>query len=401
MSRRDTGKDQVRAGVTEGNLGVPIIHELDIENNHSPLIFFNPWRGVLKMKITVIGAGNGGHAIAGHFAMLGHQIRVYARNLSKLGEFVESREIYLSDKIVGVANVDIVTDNIEEALSGAEIIMVATTASAHRDIASKIAPYVENNQIIVLNPGRTLGAYEFYDEIKKYTSKHLYIAEAQSLIYACRTDAPGRVRIIGIKDKVLLSSFPSLETDYVLSTLNSIIPCFVKAKNILHTGLENIGAILHPSVMIFNAAAIERGNLFYFYNEMTPAVANFIESIDLERLMIGSAFGIELLSVSNWVSYAYKNIIGVSFLDKVRNNPAYYKILAPNTLFSRLLLEDVPTGILPMIELANMVNIDTPLMKSIVTLSQSLLGIDFYTTGRTFKNLGIDGIGGDNFIERL
>ena len=174
-------------------------------------------------------------------------------------------------------------------------------------------------------------------------------------------------------------------------------PCFVKADNILKTSFENIGAILHPPVIIFNAAAIERGDLFYFYNDMTPSLASFLEQIDKERLAIGKAMGLDLLSLFEWVSYAYKKIEGDSLLEKMRNNPAYHKILAPNTLYSRLLLEDIPTGILPMIETAKIMSVETPLMNSILEISQSLLKIDFRKTGRTIERLKLD----KEFIENI
>lgn len=180
--------------------------------------------------------------------------------------------------------------------------MITTTANAHSQIACKIADIIQEDQTIVLNPGRTLGALEFSNEIKKKSNVKIHIAEAQSLIYACRAESPGKVRIIGVKDRVMVSAYPSSDTELVLSKLNKIFPCFIKTENILYTSLENIGAILHPAVILFNAAAIERGSMFYFYSDIIPAVADFLEKLDNERLMIGRAFGVNLLSLSDWIS---------------------------------------------------------------------------------------------------
>jgi opine dehydrogenase len=85
----------------------------------------------------------------------------------------------------------------------------------------------------------------------------------------------------------------------------------------------------------------------------------------------------------------------------MRNNPAYFHILAPDTLHSRLMLEDIPTGILPFVELAHMAHVDVPLLQSILSLSESLLMKDFHTNGRSLKNLGIDNINIDTFIQSL
>ena len=111
--------------------------------------------------------------------------------------------------------------------------------------------------------------------------------------------------------------------------------------------------------------------------------------LDKERLKIGKAFGLNLLSVSDWISFAYNNIKGDTFYEKIKNNPAYYKILAPKTLKSRLLLEDVSTGILPLIDLGKLANVQTPIMNSILKISNILLGIDFRKDGRTLESMNL------------
>ncbi len=344
------------------------------------------------MKISIIGAGNGGQAMAGHFASLGHEVVLYGRNLAKLGDLAHDKKIKLEGAIDVVAELKLVTDDIQQSVAGAELVMVTTTADAHKSIAREITPYVEDGQIIVLNPGRTLGALEFSNEIRECTDNRVYIAEAQSLIYACRINSPGFVRIIGVKQKVLTAAYPSADTRHVLSILNDIYNCFQGVDNILTSSLENIGAVLHPTIVLLNAGAIDRGEKFHFYSDITPSVAKFINAVDAERLEIGKAFGLSLNTVSDWISLAYDGIKGDTLHDRITSNPAYSKIQAPTTLDSRYLWEDVPTGILPMTELAHIVSVSTPLMDSILELSQTLLGDDFRAKGRTLSNLKLDSI---------
>lgn len=344
----------------------------------------------MKYKITVIGAGNGGHAIAGHFSMLGHEVTLFDRDTEVLKGIKANGGIELLEAIQGFGQLHKLTDDYAEALAEAQIIMVVTTANAHGDIARKIVPHLKDGQIIVLNPGRTGGAIELqhiFSSLK--LSKRVYVAEAQSLIYACRMISPGRVRIIGVKEKVLLSAMPSQDTQHVIERLNDVYPCFVPVDNVLHTSFENIGAIFHPSIVLFNAATIERGQGFYFYNDMTKRISEFLERLDSERLALGKAYGIELISASDWITYAYPNIQGDDLCTRMRNNPAYNKIAAPQTLDSRLLFEDIPTGILPMVEFSALAGIDAPLMKSVFTIGEALLGVDFQKSGRTLANLGL------------
>ena len=288
------------------------------------------------MNISVIGAGNGGQAIAGYCASLGISVCLYNRSLTRFAQFIQNKKIKLIGCIEKTSKIEKFTDNIKEAIEFSDIILIAVTASAHKIIAEQISPYLRDGQIILLNPGRTCGVLEF-SSILNNQGRTYYIAEAQTLMFACREIEPGTINIIGIKQKVMLSGRNKQETNYIINKLRPIFSCFIPAENFIQTGLENIGAIFHPPVVIFNAATIERNNAFYFYRDMTPAIANFIERLDKERINIGLAYNINLMSVNEWIKYAYPNTTGDTLCERMKNNPAYHEILAPCYIFTRQL----------------------------------------------------------------
>ncbi len=352
-------------------------------------------------KITVIGAGNGGQSIAGHCAALGHSVCLYNIELESLSTILESKTIHLKGALCESGTVEIITDDIKTAVEFADIIMIVTTATAHGIIASKMLPHLKDEQIVVLNPGRTLGLLEVRNIFRQRTDIKIHLAEAQTLVYACRLVSAGEVNVIGVKDKVLLSGLNTEETNYIIEKLKTIYGCFVPAQNLIQTGFENIGAVFHPSVVLFNAATIERNTPFYFYRDMTPNVASFIMKLDQERINVGKAYGVELMSVYDWISYAYPNTWGDTLCERMKNNPAYYDILGPGSIFTRQLTEDIPTGIIPMSELGHVAGVDTPLMNSIISLSSALLGMDFSEKGRTLKNMGLLGMDKDSIIKLI
>lgn len=355
-----------------------------------------------KLKVSVFGAGNGGQAIAGYCASKGMRVCLYNRNLEKIASIQQSHTIELQGAVCGKGYIDVITQSIEIATTYSDILMIATTATAHREIAMKMCPYLKNGQIIVLNPGRTLGALDFYSVVHTMRPElKIFIAEAQTLMFACREIEPGKVNIIGFKDKVLLSGRNRMETEIILQHLNLFFPCFLPASNLIQTSLENIGSIFHPSVVLFNAATIERNTSFYFYRDMTPEIAAFIEKLDKERIEIGKAFGQNLMPVSDWIIYAYPSTIGKTLCERMKNNPAYYDILAPGSIFTRQLTEDIPTGLIPMSELGRAIGVKTPLMDSIITITSSLLNIDFRKNGRTLNSLHLDRLSREQLINYL
>ncbi|OQA21684.1 MAG: Opine dehydrogenase [Chloroflexi bacterium ADurb.Bin360] len=346
-----------------------------------------------KYAIAILGAGNGGQAFASYLSSKGHSIRLWNRSTDKLLSLSAAKEIVLEGAIALTARIDVVTDSLYDAIHKAEIILVTTTADAHFDLARALAPILEENQIIVLNPGRTGGALEFRHTITRFgCRKRVYVAEAQSLVYACRLVNPGRVRIIGAKEHVPLAAFPASDTAHVLSHVESLFNCFVPAPHVLYTSLENIGAIFHPAIVMFNAATIERGQGFYFYQDMTDSVANFLVTLDRERLALGKAFGMALSPIFDWLKIAYPDCDGATLTERMQVNPAYREIKAPTQLSSRLLLEDIPTGLVPFVALSQVVDLDMSLTRSVIHVTSSLLGRDFWNVGRNLEKLGIAGM---------
>lgn len=354
------------------------------------------------MKICVLGAGNGGQAIAGYLSMQGFDVALYDINEEKINELKKLGGVRLEGRIIGFGKIRCITANLAEAVKDSAIIMVTTTANAHKAVANALAPFLVDGQVIILNPGRTCGALVFKQALLEMDCHaRYYLAEAQTLVYACRLVENGVVNIIGIKDEVLLSALPSSDTDYVIDKINPLYPSFRKTTNVLRTSLENIGAVFHPCVLLFNAATIERNEVFWFYRDMTEQVASFIEKFDAERLAVGKAYGIDLLSVKDWIKFAYKDTVGDTLCERMRNNPAYHDIKSPSTIFTRQLTEDIPTGVLPIMELGRAAGVKTPLLQSMVFLCEALLGQDLHTKGRNLYNLGLAGKNKQEIIDYL
>lgn len=353
-------------------------------------------------KIAIIGAGNGGQALAGHLASMGYAVRLYDRSVSRTESLNSRKSIELRGALNLVGKIELATSDIKKIAEDADIIMIATTATAHRQIASQIAPFLKDGQILILNPGRTCGAIEFRKTLEESGClARVYIAEAQTLIYACRLIENGIVNIIGVKDKVFIAAYPAKDTEVVLDSIKPIFPCFYPAKNVLQTSFENVGAMFHPAVVLFNAAAIERGNIFYFYRDMTDGLARMIEEADKERLAVAEAYGISPISAFDWVSYAYDGVDGNTLCERMHNNPAYYEILAPTTIDCRQITEDIPTGIVPLAELGKAANVPTPLFDSLITMCSVLHNVDYKSDGRTLKSLGLDGLSKEEIINKI
>ncbi len=344
-------------------------------------------------KVAVLGAGNGGHAMAGHLALKGVPIRLYNKFEEEIEAMREQKGVTLEGAVEGFGPLEMVSTEIEPVVSWADVIMVVVPAFAHRFMAEICAPYLHDGQTIILNPGRTAGALEFAGALREAGTKaKVKIAEAQTLVYACRLCGPARVKILSVKREVLLAALPASDTPAVLEVARALYPEFIPAGNVLETSFDNIGAVFHPSTMILNADRIEAGDDFDFYHGMTPMVAGFLEVIDDERLAVAEAYGVKVDSAREWLEKAYSGIKGETLYERIQSNDAYQGIKAPKTLRARYILEDIPKGLVPIVSFGRMAGVKTPASEGIVNVACALLQRDFWAEGRTVENLGLGGM---------
>jgi opine dehydrogenase len=348
-----------------------------------------------EKEITVIGAGHGGKAMAAHLALMGAKVTLYNRTWENITAIHERDGISLTsaeENLQGFGQLASATSNLEEGVNASKLIMIVVPAFAHADLAQKMAPFLQDGHIIVLNPGRTLGAYEFRKVLHENGCEaSVIVAETQTFIYASRSDGPAQARIFRTKDAVPLAALPSSDTSQVLDILNPYYPQFIDGKTILHTGMNNIGAIFHPTITIHNAGWIEAtGGEFQFYIDgVTPTVAKLMEAIDRERVRIAEALGIKAITAREWLQMAY-DAVGDNLYEAIHNQEGYRGIKAPSTINQRYINEDVPMSLVPMASLGKMLGILVRGMQSVIRLACIARQKDYWRIGRTVEKLGLD-----------
>ena len=344
-------------------------------------------------RIAVLGAGHGGMAMAGHLALMGHKVNLFNRGEERLWGVKSTGAIELTGEIEGFGEINLATNSLQEAIRDVEMIMVAVPANGHSWIAENIAPYLKDGQIIVLHPGRTLGALEFkmiLDKLK--VTADVIISEAQTFIYASRATGPSQAHIFRIKHSIPVASVRAHLIPNVINRLRKFYPQFVPGDNIFKTSFENIGSIFHPALCVLNAGWIEHDTDYQFYHEgATPSVARVLENIDKERVNVAEALGIRAITARQWLYMAYSTT-GDSLYESMQKNLGYRGILAPTTLKMRYMEEDVPFSLVPIASIGQMFNIDTPNINSIIQLASQLNSTDYWSLGRTTESLGIAGI---------
>ena len=345
---------------------------------------------MLKERYAVIGAGCGGHAIAGYLASIGFDVNLYNRSSERIKPFQARGYIDLKETMNRRGELSYIGTDISKALADRDIIMIVITADGHKEIAKKIAPYLRDGQIIILNPGRTCGALEVEYILRQSGCRaDVIVAEANTLVYVVRVTTPGVATIKGIKKEVSISALSAEDTEHLIDKIHSPYPQFVAATSFLETSFSNIGAIFHPTITLLNKDRILSKESFDFYTEgVTRKVADFIEQVDNEAQNVARALGTRALSVTRWL-YSRYHVQLSDIYTMIRSNRTYQGIKAPTTLNNRYLWEDIPTGLVPISSFGDALGVPTKAIDYLIDEGCETLERNFWEEGRTVEKLGL------------
>lgn len=348
------------------------------------------------MNIAIIGAGNGGVCIAAHMAMRGATVNLYDKFDAAIAPIQEKGGVDLKGaEGEGFASLGLVSDDLPAVIKGCELLMVVTPAFAHQELATICGPCLTAGQIVVLNPGRTAGAMEFYTTARKSGGTDFIVAETQSLIYACRRTGPAEGTIYQVKNTMSLAAMPSNKTGDVLAVIRKYYPQFTAAKDTLETGFLNIGAIFHPGPTLLNIARVEGKEKFRHYVDgISPCVGTLLEAIDQERCAVAAALDTPTLTAVQWLKSVYGEDMpdSIGICDAVRKQRAYKDIMASNDPYVRYITEDVPMSLVPLSELGKIAGVPTPAMDAVIAMTSIIHKTDYRKEGRNLDNLGIAGM---------
>ena len=347
------------------------------------------------MKIAVLGAGNGGCAVAADWALAGFRVSLFdfdafPENIQAINQ---QGGIFAEGDVSGFASVEYAGHSIEKALEAADVIMMVGPAFSTKPFAEAIKPHVGKGQIIIICPGSTGGALEVRKTLKgQVDTRDIIIAETATLPYACRMTAPGRVKVfLKLVGGLYLAGLPASKTGEALEVFRKVYPGASEAQNIFQAMLQNANPIIHPAVTLLNTALIERtaGNFNFYEDGVTPAVGNLIEGLDRERIAIGKALQVNILP-DPAIGIVQGYMQSDDYQTGYSSARGFRGIKAQSKLDHRYLNEDVGYGLVFMSELGAFLGVDTPVINSVIEIASCIMGRDYRREGaRTLDSLGL------------
>jgi opine dehydrogenase len=350
------------------------------------------------MNITVIGGGNGGKATAADLTLAGHKVTLFEFQQfeENIKPIKENGGINLvGEERNGFARLNKITTDVQEALEGSEIILSVLPAFGNKTCAQVCAPYLTDEQMIVLTPGSTLGSLEFHNTLKENGVKaNIKIAETSTLPYAARASV-AEVRIILQLKKLWLAAFPAKNTKEILKKFKILYPVTESMRNILEVGLNNGNITAHPGPALLNAGRVEysKGEFYMYPEGITPHVINVMQAVDDERLALCRKLGYDEIPALERLYITGYSVTKSSLYDAYHTSPTFcgkFAAKGPHNLFDRYYTEETAYALVTLSSLGDLIGVEVPTIKSIITVMSKLLQIDYFSKGeRNVEKLGL------------
>src|SRR3954471_12503709 len=222
------------------------------------------------MRVTVLGAGNGGVAAAFDFAQHGHEVALYSApeydaNVVKVDA---AGGISASGDLEGFAPVRYSGTDAGEALDAAELVVLVGPAYSTEPLAASAAPHLADGMAVLVCPGSCAGAIAFKRAAGlELDDERVIVGETSTLPYAVRVTEPGVIKVfLKLETGVYLAGLPRTATGRLLSLVRDVWPAGGPAESVFQTTLQNGNPVIHPAVTLLNTGLLERtrgGFLFY------------------------------------------------------------------------------------------------------------------------------------------
>ena len=351
------------------------------------------------MKIAMLGAGNAGCAVSADLTMHGHEVTLiktshsmHADNFTflqenngkmTLNEFGDIKTAYIHKMSRDVADI-----------KDAEIVIICIQTNFHEQLIERIAPYIQDGQILLINPGYLSTAYV----LKHIKDKDIIIAEAESSFIDGRLMEPGHIRVGFRNVRNPIGIYPSARKEEAIAKLDQLGERFVYLDSVVEAALHNPNLIVHTVGSVMSIPRIEKskGDFCMYHEAYTrdnPATWRILEALDAEKMDVLEKLGFDRLSYVE--SCKYRNSLDENEEAKeVFLNYAEMPTRAkgPTVVDSRYISEDVPQGLVMMEALGKTLGVATPIASGLIAIASAALGLDLRAAGRTPEGLGIENV---------
>jgi opine dehydrogenase len=244
---------------------------------------------------------------------------------------------------------------------------------------------------VFLPPG-TFGSYIFAKAAHDAGNRGAAFAETGTLPWLTRKHGPHEVAITIRARRLPTGVLPLGRRDHALAIIGRAFPGVIEdCGDALSGALMNAGPIIHPPLIVMNAAPLEHFERWDIHREGTQgSVRRVTDALDAERIAVREALGYGAPHFPLRDHYAREGeewMYGRGSHDKLTDSGDWREHIVLTQ--HRYMLEDVRIGLSFLVSCGEFAGVPTPLARAFLSIGGAICNEDFMQTGRTLKSLGL------------
>jgi len=343
-------------------------------------------------KITIVGGGGTAVALAAYLTLQKQDVKLFDMEAygAALKEIQEDGEIKMvGHGPTGVIPAPPITFDPKEAFDDAELIFICMVATRHRELCDYIAPYLKDGQTVLVYSGNFCSLW-----LKKALGgKDVVVGEAMGNFCPCRLVGRSTVNFARHPDELpkpkAVAAFPAVDSPRLVAAFDQVVAlgCYpeVPYKNVIEISVNAPNVVVHLGASLLCTSAMEHSLDFRLYRDgLSPSIVEMIKMVEKERAAVCEAMGYKAATASG-------KMVGLLAFDEKPDpgNAGFRLTTGPSGVTHRYITEDAYSGDSMLLSLGKLCGVETPLIKSFVTIASALNHRDFYAEGNTLENLGL------------
>lgn len=380
--------------------------------------------------------------MAADISLAGKKVHLYEPPEFKKGieNVIKSRKIEIipgweisskNFKRNGIAEIDVVTTDIKEALDGVGLIAVPIPAVGHKLFFKRMIPHLKDGQVISIFPDNFGSLIVKKMLMEEGEDVDVIIGGWSSMPYAARMIQPGKIMIYCRAISLRGDTLPSSRCNKFFEIMKDFPPFATvdieKGDTIIGIGLDNPNPPIHCPGVLLNVGAIENaGRVEKIYGDdekkdydlygdgISPSVAKVQLQFYKEQYQIAETLGINMVEYDDRLFMNRGSVMYIAYLGEEKGVFPFEKPLPPVTelrkhgmttgpwtVQNRYLTEDIPVGTYVAYQLAKKFGVETPVIESVIKLGSVVCGTNFFETGRSLEDLGIADMSKEELLRYL
>lgn len=321
------------------------------------------------MKITVIGGGPVGLTYCALLQQGGHSVGLWSQTHPN-GLSQRFDGAFSGDHAISGAG------SLEDAVRGADVIVLARCAQGMQDVLDRLAPILDG-QAVIFSAELSFGSIYLAHALERSKTRAGIVSWSTTVATAQRKD--GAIRVGTVRDVIDMAVSGAMPAEDGLRLCQALFGDRFRLKESpALIGMSNLNPPIHLANSLANLTRIEQGEDWENYQCITPVVGRMIEALDTERLALAGRFGFEVRDVFDHYMMTFPGIRRGSVSEMARQ--VYERApgtMGPRSLETRYITEDVPFGLIPLCELGRRCGVPMPLHEAAIATLSAYLGRDF------------------------